>query len=108
MKNNLQKIEIKKMAAFLFKRIWIIIVCAAIGFAGLYIYTRDFKKDTYTAFATMYVINGNPNQKRHDALCGGHDVSAVITLIPVPLFRINLPAVLQNAYLTDVGLALAD
>lgn len=56
-----QKINLKKLAVFLLKRCWIIILCAAIGFAGLYCYTRYYQNDTYTAYATMYVLNGNPN-----------------------------------------------
>ncbi len=61
MGNNSQKVDIKKLAVFLLKRAWIIILCAGIGFAGLFCYTEYYKPDTYTAFATMYVINGNPN-----------------------------------------------
>lgn len=61
MNNNLQKIDIKKLLIYFLKRAWIIIICATIGFAGMYYYSEYFKKDTYTAYATMYVINGNPN-----------------------------------------------
>ena len=56
-----QTIDIKKLLVFLLKRVWIVILCAGIGFAGMYCYTEYYKSDTYTAHATMYVINGNPN-----------------------------------------------
>lgn len=61
MEGNTQKINVKKLLVFLLKRIWIIILCAGIGFVGLFCYTKYYQKDTYTAYATMYVINGNPN-----------------------------------------------
>ncbi len=56
-----QRIDIRKMFTYLLKRIWIIILCAGIGYAGMFVYTKYYQKDTYTAYATMYVLNGNPN-----------------------------------------------
>ncbi len=61
MESNSQKIDVKKLIVYLLKRVWIIIICVVIGFAGMYCYTQYYKGDTYTARATMYVINGNPN-----------------------------------------------
>lgn len=56
-----QKIDLKKLFFFVLKRIWIVIICAGIGFGGMYYYTRYYLPDTYTAYATMYVLNMNPN-----------------------------------------------
>lgn len=56
-----QRIDLKKLFFFVLKRVWILIICAGIGFAGMYCYTRYYQKDTYTAYATMYVLNANPN-----------------------------------------------
>ena len=61
MENSYQKIDIKKLFAYLLKHLWIIVLCAGIGFGWQYIDTKYYKKDTYTASATMYVLNGNPN-----------------------------------------------
>lgn len=61
MGNGSQKINLMKLFAYLLKRAWIMIICAVVGFAGLYCYTKYYKKDTYTSFATMYVINANTN-----------------------------------------------
>lgn len=61
MDNRPQRVNIRKLAFYLLKHIWIIILCAAIGFAGLYCYTKYYQKDTYTSKATVYVLNGNPN-----------------------------------------------
>ena len=61
MKNKTFRIDIKKLTVFLVKNCWLIIIFAVIGFAGLYGYTRFYQEDTYSAYATMYVLNGNPN-----------------------------------------------
>ena len=55
------RIDLKKLALYLLKRAWILIICGAIGFGGLYWYTAYYKEDTFSAYATMYVLNGNPN-----------------------------------------------
>lgn len=61
MKDKAFKIDLKKLTFYLLKRSWLIVICAAIGFAGMYGYSKYNQVDTYTAFGTMYVLNGNPN-----------------------------------------------
>ncbi len=61
MENGAKRIDLKKLFFYLLKRCWLIIICAAIGFAGMYWYTAYKQRDTYTASATVYVLNGNPN-----------------------------------------------
>ena len=61
MESGARQINIKKLIFYLLKRCWLIILCAVIGFVGLYWYAADYQKDTYTASATVYVLNGNPN-----------------------------------------------
>ena len=61
MGSGANQINIKRLAIYLLKRCWLIILCAAIGFAGMYWYNTNYKQDTYTAYATVYVLNGNPN-----------------------------------------------
>ena len=56
-----QRIDLKKLFFYVLKRVWILIICAGIGFAGMYFYTNNYLPDTYTASATMYVLNMNPN-----------------------------------------------
>ena len=55
------RIDLKKLFIYILKHVWILIICAVIGFGGMYYYTQYCLSDTYTAFATMYVLNGNPN-----------------------------------------------
>ena len=60
MTNRRSSIDLVKMALYLLKRCWLIVLCAAIGFG--YMYWRSLKVgDTYTASGTMYVYNANPN-----------------------------------------------
>ena len=61
MEGGAKRIDLKKLFFYLLKRCWLIILCAAIGFAGMYWYTAYKQRDTYTASATVYVLNGNPN-----------------------------------------------
>ena len=61
MESRAQQINIKKLVFYLLKRCWLIILCAVIGFTGLYWYAQHYQEDTYTASATVYVLNGNPN-----------------------------------------------
>ena len=61
MKNRSQQIDLVKLALYILKRIWIVVICAAIGFGVMYWRADSTHRDTYTARGTMYVYNGNPN-----------------------------------------------
>ena len=55
------RIDLVKLVMYMLKRCWLLILCAAIGFGGMYWYSMRQKVDTYTASGTMYVYNANPN-----------------------------------------------
>ena len=55
------QIDLLKLTIYILKRIWLVVICAIIGFAGMYWYTTKNHVDTYTASGTMYIYNGNPN-----------------------------------------------
>ncbi len=61
MENNVFRIDLLKLIRYAMKRIWLLILCAAIGFGLRYWYTSYRMPDTYTASGTMYVYNSNPN-----------------------------------------------
>ena len=61
MGNRAIRIDLYNLTIYLLKRIWLVILAGIIGFAGMYYYTVHYTVDTYTAFGTMYVYNGNPN-----------------------------------------------
>ena len=80
MGNGIQRIDVKKLVSFLLKHLWIIILCAALGFSGLYCYTKYYQKDTYTAHVTMYVLNGNPNLVNYQ-YANMNDLSSAVQLL---------------------------
>ena len=53
MESGAKRIDLKKLFFYLLKRCWLIILCAAIGFAGMYWYTAYKQTDTYTASASV-------------------------------------------------------
>lgn len=55
------KIDMVKLLKYMLRRIWILIIVAEIGFGAMYYRAVFMQPDTYTAVATMYVFNGNPN-----------------------------------------------
>ena len=61
MESREKRVNVIKLAFYLLKYIWIILLCAVVGFIGLYYYTAKVQKDTYTSVATVYVMNGSPN-----------------------------------------------
>lgn len=80
MQNGSQRIDLKKLAIYLLKRSWLIILCGIIGFVGMYWYTAYYQKDTYTAFATCYVLNGNPNLVNYQ-YTNANDLSSAVLLL---------------------------
>lgn len=55
------KIDLLKLCKYILRRAWILLICAVIGFGGMYYKAVFMQRDMYTANATMYVYNGNPN-----------------------------------------------
>ena len=66
MNNRTGQIDLIKLALYILKRCWLVILCAAIGCGYMYWSATHNRHDTYTASGTMYVYNSNPNieQKR--------------------------------------------
>ena len=94
MENNSQKINFKKMFTYLLKRLWIIILCAGIGFTAMYCRTKYYQKDTYTAFATMYVLNGNPNLVNYQ-YANANDLTSAVQLLDTYLVVVRSSKVLD-------------
>ena len=61
MRNGTMRIDLVKLAKFLLKYIWLIVLCAAIGFGVMYQRAAQ-TPNRYTSSGTMYVVNANPNQ----------------------------------------------
>ena len=74
------RIDLLKLIRFLIKRAWIMIICAMIGFGAFYMYTVSMKTDTYTAYGTMYVYNGNPNLINYQ-YTSSNDLNSAVQLL---------------------------
>lgn len=57
--NETIELDLKEIGLVLFKRLWAIILCAAILGLGMLTYTVSFVKPTYKANVTMYVNNSS-------------------------------------------------
>ena len=74
------QIDLVKLSLFILKRIWIVAICAVIGFGAMYWYVSRSRVDTYTASGTMYVYNGNPNLVNY-GYTNTSDLSSAVRLI---------------------------
>ena len=80
MQNRTAKIDLVRLLWYMLWRSWLIILCAVIGGAGMYVYTVRTHVDTYTASGTMYVYNGNPNLVNYQYTSSG-DLNSAVQLL---------------------------
>ena len=80
MEKRTTQIDMIKLSLYILKRIWLVILCAAIGFGAMYWYSTRNQRDTYTASGTMYVYNGNPNVVNYQ-YTSYSDITSAVRLI---------------------------
>jgi len=93
---NKQKssINLVKLALYILKRIWLVIICAAIGFYVMY--SRASKAvDTYTASGTMFVTNSNPNLINY-GYASTTDISSAVKLVDIYSEVVKSETVMQR------------
>ncbi len=93
---NKQKssINLVKLALYILKRSWLVIICAAIGFYVMY--SRASKAvDTYTASGTMFVTNGNPNLVNY-GYTNTTDISSAVKLVEIYSEVVRTETVMQR------------
>ena len=93
---NKQKssINLIKLALYILKRIWLVIICAAIGFYVMY--SRASKAvDTYTASGTMFVTNSNPNLINY-GYASTSDISSAVQLVNIYSEVVRSETVMQR------------
>ncbi|MCR4886699.1 MAG: polysaccharide biosynthesis tyrosine autokinase [Clostridiales bacterium] len=74
-------IDLIKLAKFLLKYCWLILLCAAVGFCFMQWRSSRVKvADTYTAAGTMYVYNSNPNMINY-GYASASDIKSAVTLL---------------------------
>lgn len=89
------KIDLFKFIMYAIKRSWLLIICAVLGFGAMYIYTTRFMPDTYTAFGTMYVNNGNPNMEQYQ-YTNSNDLDSAVQLIDTYLIVVKSEKVMKT------------
>lgn len=87
-------IDLAKLAIFILKRIWLPILCAAIGFGAMY-YRASKAPDTYTASGTMFVTNSNPNLVNY-GYTSMSDISSAVQLVNIYSEVVKSEAVMQR------------
>ncbi len=93
---NKQKtsINLVKLAFYILKRIWLVIICAAIGFGIIY-YRASKEPDTYTASGTMFVTNSNPNLINY-GYTSTTDISSAVQLVNIYSEVVRSETVMQR------------
>ena len=61
MERRANRIDFVKLMLYILKRAWVVVLCAELGFAGMYFYSTRVLPETYTASGTIYVNNGSAN-----------------------------------------------
>ena len=88
------KLDLVKLALYILKRCWLVIICAAIGFGVMYLRTRDMPV-RYTSFGTMYVYNVNPNYVNYGAVSSS-DLYTAEKLVSTYIALIRRDAVIDK------------
>ncbi len=87
-------IDLARLAVYILKRIWLVILCAAIGFGVLY-YRASKAPDTYTASGTMFVTNSNPNLVNY-GYTSTSDISSAVQLVNIYSEVVKSETVMQR------------
>lgn len=94
MKRRANQVDLVKMLIYILKRFWVVVLCAELGFAALYMYTKQHAADTFTASGTMYVNNGNPNLGEYQYTSAG-DLNSAVQLIKTYLVVVKSEKVMN-------------
>ncbi len=87
-------IDLGKLAIYILKRIWLLVICAVIGFGALY-YRASKAPDTYTASGTMFVTNSNPNLVNY-GYTSMSDISSAVQLVNIYSEVVKSETVMQR------------
>ena len=87
-------IDLARLAVYILKRIWLVIICAAIGFGFMY-WRASKAPDTYTASGTMFVTNSNPNLVNY-GYTSTSDISSAVQLVNIYSEVVKSETVMQR------------
>ena len=92
MNDNIE-INLSEFFRTLLKRIWLIILCAAICGTAVLVYTKNFVRPTYQASVTMYVNN---NSGRENPYISSSDLAVALRLVTTYVNIIQSETVLEK------------
>ncbi len=87
-------IDLARLAVYILKRCWLVILCAAIGF-GFMFWRASKAPDTYTASGTMFVTNSNPNLVNY-GYTSSSDISSAVQLVNIYSEVVKSETVMQR------------
>ena len=87
-------IDLARLAVFILKRCWLVILCAAIGF-GFMFWRSSKAPDTYTASGTMFVTNSNPNLVNY-GYTSTSDINSAVSLVNIYSEVVKSETVMQR------------
>ena len=97
------EINLRELCSVLWKRVWIILLCAAILGAATLVYTTNFVTPLYDASVTIYVNNNT--QRTDGTYISSSDLAVALKLVATYVNIIQSDRVLDKV-IADVGLAL--
>ena len=95
MKKNKNQIDLVKMLLYIVRNVWLVVLCAEIGFGAFYMYVTRRLPETYTAAGTMYVSSYNPNMIDEEYMKSG-DLSSSSQLIKTLMVIIKRDSVMKK------------
>ena len=87
------ELDIKQLGKLLWKRVWIIVLCAAIVASAMFVYTKAFVTPLYTAQVMIYV-NNNPD--RDSNVLTSSDLAVALRLVGTYVNILKSDAVLED------------
>ena len=95
MKKKANQIDLVKMLFFILKHLWLLVLCAELGFGAFYMYMTRRMPETYTATGTMYVSSYNPEYIDDEYTRPG-DLSSASQLIKTLLVVVKRDSVMSK------------
>lgn len=94
MNKKYNQIDYGRMLIYIFQYLWLVILCAEIGFATYYLHITRNMPETFTASGTMYVNNGNPNLSDYQ-YTNASDLNSAVQLIKTYLVVVQSDKVMD-------------
>ena len=95
MNKKSNQIDLVKLLFYILKRLWLVVLCAEIGFGVCYTYLTQELPDTFTAYGTMYVSSNSPDMYDAQSTYSG-DLTSASQLIKTLLVVVKRDTVMAK------------